>query len=456
MNLSSLTFIGIYFPILIVLLNNPWFKGNGMRKIILFLASIGLYTFSEPTYALLLVGIIICNYLMVKMSIRAQNDLFRAVAVGLDVFILLFFKYINQFLPLRIENKEIVSIAFPLGLSYFIFKTISFVVDSKRQKNGTLLDVAIYISNFMTIISGPLSTYQDELPMIKEKTEISSAKQLTGIERIITGFAKKTIIADSLSFLVLQAFDSPNPSFIMAWAGAIAFTLQLFFDFSGYTDMALGVGILFGFDFPENFDYPYMAKSISDFWKRWHISLTKWFTKYIYIPLGGSRVATAKRHIFNLFVVWVVTGIWHGSNVTFIVWAMIYFVLQTVEKYFGLPAKLEKYHIGNVYTLFIVVIEWVIFRSESITHAIRYIKCMFLLNGNGFISTYDGESILRYFLPLTLGIVFSTDIGKRIDCITKNNKDFGLIKKSVLLVLYCLCIIITISQGYTAPLYAGF
>lgn len=456
MSLTNLSFIGIYFPLLLIAYYNPIIKSNSFRKLILLSASLGLYAFCEPIYVLLLIGLILVNYLLVKMSDRFHKDAFRGTAITIDVGVLLFFKYINKLLAFGLLNEKISQIVFPIGLSYFTFKAISYVADSKENKDGSIVDVAVYIANFLTIVSGPLSTYAEELPAIREKKKTSAELAYKGFERLMTGLAKKVIIADNLSVLVTQCFAASELSFVMAWTGAIGYTLQLFFDFSGYTDMAIGVGYLFGFHLPENFNYPYMANSISDFWKKWHMSLTKWFTKYIYIPLGGSRVKTATRHIFNLFVVWLVTGMWHGSSMTFIVWAMIYFVLQTLEKYTKLADVINKVHLGHVYTMMIVIIEWVIFKSESVSAAFTHIKSMFLLNSNAFVLAGDLSVIIKYTIPLILGLIFSTDIGIKMKAVSEKNAFLNGIYNLGLIAVFLICIIISISQGYTAPLYAGF
>ena len=457
MSLTSISFIGIYLPLLLIAYYNPFFKNNTFRKIILFCASLGLYAFTEPVYVLLLLVMILYNYGLVKLADKTGKRLFRGIAITLDASVLLFFKYINVFLSFAFINDSVSSIAFPVGLSYFTFKAISYVVESKDEKNGNFVDMAIYISNFLTIVSGPLSTYKEELPFIREKKSVLGDNTLyKGAERFILGLGKKVIIADSLGVLVTTCFSSSEPSVVMSWAGAIAYTLQLFFDFSGYTDMAIGAGYWFGFNLPENFNYPYMAASISDFWKRWHISLTKWFTKYIYFPLGGSRVKTVGRHIFNLFVVWLVTGMWHGSSITFIIWAMIYFVLQLIEKYTKWREILQKLRIGHVYTLFVVIIEWVIFKSASLSEAAFYIKSMFGFNGNAIGSEYDIASILKYIIPFVLGTAFSTNVGVQIKKIATKNTFTNLVYNSFLILIFVVCIILTAGKGYSAPLYAEF
>ena len=456
MSLTSISFIGVYFPLLLTAFYNPIFTKNQFQKFILLSASIGFYAFVEPFYVFLLIGIILMNYLLVKASDHSGRWFFRGLAIAFDAGILLFYKYINYFLSFGQLQTGFQSIAFPVGLSYYSFKSISYVVDSRYEKEGSLLDVALYISNFLTIVSGPLSMYEDELHAIRKKKTFSFDTAYKGIEKIIIGLGKKVIIADNLGKLANCCFLSGELSVVMAWAGAIAFSLQLLFDFSGYTDMAVGTGSLFGFELPENFNYPYMATSISDFWKRWHISLTKWFTKYIYIPLGGSRVKSVSRHLFNLFAVWLVTGVWHGSSMTFIVWAMIYFVLQALEKYTSLKRLISKIHLGHIYTMLVVILEWVIFRSESLSAAFLYIRSMFACNGNALYSLDELNTIQRFLVPLILAAVFSTFFGLKLKAFFKKNNSRQFFYNTGLLIMFVVCIIMIISQGYSAPLYAEF
>lgn len=456
MSLTSLSFLGVYFPLLLIAYYNPFFTGNGFRKFLLVCASLAFYTFCEPVYIFLLIGVVVLNYGLVSCADRFGRQIFRSAAIVLDAGILLFFKYINRFLAAGIFNAKISDITFPIGMSYFVFKAISYVVDSKKVKNGSLADITLYIANFLTIVAGPLSTYEQELSSIREKSAPSVDLAYKGFERVIIGFGKKVIIADSLSVLANQCFASRELSVVMAWAGAAAYTLQLFFDFSGYTDMVLGAGALFGFEFPENFDCPYMAKSISEFWERWHISLTKWFTKYIYIPLGGSRVKTTARHFLNLFIVWLVTGMWHGSHMTFIVWAMVYFVLQTAEKYTRLAEHINRLHLGHLYVMLVVTVEWVIFKSESLHAGFTYIKSMTACNGNAFCTSYDLSVIVSYSIPFVLGLVFSTDVGIRLKAMLSKYAVTRVLYHAGLLLLFSVCLVITISHGYSAPLYAGF
>lgn len=442
MSLSSLSFIGIYFPMLLICYNLPI---KGIKNLILLLFSLGLYALGNFQYLFLLILSICLNCLLVKISFKRKKKIYKTVAIIIDALVLLGFKYVNSFIGL-IQSE--ISIAFPLGLSYFTFKEISYVVDSREDDGSTFIDAALYIANFLTILSGPLNKFKDELCDIKHQRVSDYVK---GFERIFAGLFKKIIIADSLKLLVDSCFVSNSLSVLMAWCGGIAYSLQLYFDFAGYSDIAIGFGHLFGYHLCENFNLPYLATSISDFWKRWHMSLTSWFTTYIYIPLGGSRVKSSVRHIFNLFVVWLATGIWHGSKLTFILWAMIYFILQVLEKYTALADKLQKIHLNRFYTLFVVVIEWVIFRSDSLQSALSYLSMMFGLVGNGLFNYSDLLSLSYYKLPLLLAILMSFGTFEWL-----KKEKYQKLYQILLLLLFVLCLVIMIGRGYSAPLYAGF
>lgn len=448
MSFISLSFLGVYFPIILFLYYNPIFKSNKFRKLVLLASSIVLYAFVEPVFVFILLFEILTNYLLVHRSSVSHNNVYRIMAVILDISILLFFKYINLFTT--------TAILFPIGISYFTFKSISYVIDSGKKKESNIVDVVIYISNFLTILSGPLSFFEDEIDSIRDRKNSNISVMIEGFERLMIGLAKKILIADSLSILVDECFSTSAPSVFLAWIGAITYTLQLYYDFSGYTDMALGIGKLFGFTLPENFNYPYMATSVSDYWKRWHMSLTKWFTRYIYIPLGGSKVKSSLRHVINLLIVWIVTGIWHGSNLTFLVWAIIYFLFQLLEKYTGLVDILSRYHLGRIYTLLIVVIEWVVFRSVDMGAALGYISNMFGMSGNCLMTKVEISMVGQFIIPLVAGLVFATGIGNVLRDFAKKSGIGGMIYYLTLVVMFVMCITILVSNGYSAPLYAGF
>ena len=285
---------------------------------------------------------------------------------------------------------------------------MSYVIDVYKKKvdvQRNLFNLGLYIALFPQLIAGPIVRYETIAKEIGNRNE-NYDDFAEGTVRFIQGLAKKVIIANNVALIADAAFETPinELSTAFAWLGAIAYTLQIYFDFSGYSDMAIGLGRMFGFHFLENFNYPYMASSITDFWRRWHISLSSWFRDYVYFPLGGSRVNTKARHIFNLFVVWLLTGIWHGANWTFIAWGLFYFVLLVIEKQTGLDKK--KAWWGHIYTMFFVVLAWVLFRATNIISAYEYIKIMLVPNTISIDNFVLYWSNYRFYLVLGLILCF--------------------------------------------------
>jgi D-alanyl-lipoteichoic acid acyltransferase DltB (MBOAT superfamily) len=314
--------------------------------------------------------------------------------------------------------------------------------------------MALYISSFPQLIAGPIVRYATIADEIDNRVE--TPEDFTeGMARFVIGLGKKILIANYMGFIADKIFAlNGNLSVASAWLGAIAYTLQIFFDFSAYSDMAIGLGRIFGFHFLENFNYPYIAKSIGDFWRRWHISLSTWFRDYVYIPLGGNRVSKV-RLVWNLFVVWLLTGIWHGANWTFIAWGLFYFVLLTIERFTGFEKMLGLF--AHVYTLFFVIIGWVLFRAESIRIAADYLSAMF---GFGAAGLFD-EIFCLYFSNckwiLLAGILLSTPV---IPFIKKNfdlNTNIYQVVSSIgLIIIFCLSILVCIKSTYNPFIYFNF
>ncbi|MDD6275702.1 MAG: MBOAT family protein, partial [Clostridia bacterium] len=315
------------------------------------------------------------------------------------------------------------------------------------------LNVAIYISFFPQLIAGPIvrySTISEQISSRRENLDCFS----DGVYRFMVGFCKKVIIANNVALVADAAFGSDKLSTSMAWLGALAYTLQIFFDFSGYSDMAIGLGKMFGFDFLENFNYPYISASVSEFWRRWHISLGSWFRDYVYIPLGGSRVKKP-RLIFNLFVVWFLTGLWHGAEWTFIVWGLMYFVLLTLEKTTGFNKKIGPFK--YIYTIFFVVIGWVIFRSENITQAYEYIKAMFGIGVSGFSDGSAKMYFSYYKAYIIAGILNSFPIMTFVKSKIKINENlYTVLSWLVLLVLFAVALTFTVKGSYNPFIYFNF
>ena len=343
----------------------------------------------------------------------------------------------------------------PLGISFFTFEAVSLLSDvylGKITDKISFWEVYSYLTFFPTVTSGPIVRFRDFKKGLWGESPISSYN--SAIERIFLGLAKKVIIADKIAILANYYFDgiSAGKTFSCGglWIGSIAYTLQLYFDFSGYSDMAIGIGQLLGFEIGENFCHPYRAKSISDFWRRWHISLSQWFRDYLYIPLGGNRCKVS-RHIFNLFVVWLLTGIWHGSGWSFIMWGMGYFVLLTAERYLPFLKKIGTKWYGRIYALFFINLLWVPFRADSSFMAMKYLAGMFGIGSTGGI-----ESRAVAFLPfLSVAVLLCFPLEKLTEKYAKN-RVFLLLKGAFMVGLAVLAVSAVISSSYTTYIYGNF
>lgn len=411
---SSGIFLFLFLPIVLLIYYNPLIRSRSFRNIFLFLASIIFYAWGEPVYVLLMLSSIVVNWLFGRCIMAGKNStVIAALAVVYNLAFLFVFKYLdfaitncNNLLNLSIP---LFGIELPIGISFYTFQAMSYVIDVKRKPElaqRSLLNVGLYIACFPQLIAGPIVRYETVAQQIRERTE-SWNDVTVGLRRFLWGLAKKVILANNLAKFADLAFDGTELSTALAWLGAAAYMLQIYFDFSGYSDMAIGLGRMFGFRFDENFNYPYAASGITDFWRRWHISLSTWFRDYVYIPLGGNRVRPA-RHILNLFLVWLLTGIWHGANWTFILWGLIYFLLLMLEKY--TPLKRVPKLVGHLYTLLAVCLCWVLFRAASLSSALEYLKAMF---GAAPLGIWDGNAsivLTNGFVYFLLGAVLSFPI----------------------------------------------
>ena len=366
---SNLLFMYVFFPFTLIIY---YFSPRKMRNFVILLVSLLFYSWGEPIYINLMLASILIGYIGTIFIDKYKEDKekSRCILVTTIVIILstlIFFKYygflidnINLIFGL---NLKIRTLPLPLGISFYTFKLISYVVDVytrkvKVQKN--FINFATYVSMFPQLLSGPIvqySTIENQLTNRKESIQ----KFSDGVEKFISGLGKKVIIANNIGLIWDQVIGNSisEISILTAWIGIISFTFQIYFDFSGYSDMAIGLGKMFGFDFYENFNYPYISKSITDFWRRWHISLGTWFKDYIYIPLGGNRTGKAKQ-IRNIFIVWLITGLWHGASWNYIIWGLYFGIILFIEKS-GFLKILKKLPglIRNIYTMFLVIIGWV-------------------------------------------------------------------------------------------------
>ena len=407
---SSIFFIFSFLPVTIVAY---YLAPKRMRNGILLLASLFFYAWGEPVYLFLMLYSILFNYVMgidiarkQRRGKRAGVSLFFGVVVNL--LILGFFKYYG-FLA---ENMEALSgvilpkleLSLPIGLSFYTFQSLSYLVDVYRgraQHQKNILSFGLYISMFPQLVAGPIVQYADIDAQLKER-DTSLDKFGQGVRYFIWGLGKKVLLANNLGVVYEAIAALPSLSVLSAWVGALAYTFQIYYDFSGYSDMAIGLGKMFGFELKENFAHPYCSRSITEFWRRWHISLGSWFREYVYIPMGGNRVSVL-RHIFNLLVVWALTGLWHGASWNFVVWGLYYGVLLIVEKYL-LHRVTERIPIfGTIYTMLLVIVGWVFFFSPTLLEAKAYLGAMF---GRGAAGITD-EAGMYYLLTSLILFWFS-------------------------------------------------
>lgn len=439
---SSGVFLFLFLPGLLILYY-LFAKSRPLRNYILLITSLIFYAWGEPVFVFIMCASIFMNwYVSLMMSGSAHKKFWLTLVIGLDVLLLGVFKYAG-FVTENIGLTR-VNIALPIGISFFTFQMMSYVFDvyygkSPAQKNPFY--VALYISFFPQLIAGPIVRYNQIEAEIESRSE-SWENFSEGVRRFIYGLGKKILLANFLAQIADNVFGYiVNPSVMLAWFGAISYTFQIYFDFSGYSDMAIGLGLMFGFHFEENFRYPYLASSISDFWRRWHISLSAWFRDYVYIPLGGNRVSHS-RWLWNVFAVWLLTGIWHGANWTFILWGLGYFVLLVLERETGLK-------LGHVGTMICVVLLWVVFRCESVSEGVSYFASMFGLKGNAF-----WDSGFMFFIRGTWPVMVFALAG--VFPLVKRLERHPVIESALLCMVLVLSVCEVVGSSYNPFIYFNF
>ena len=393
------------------------------RNAVLLIASLLFYAFGEPVYVFLLLLSSVSDWALSLCIERRRGTrtakLALAVSVLLNLGLLGFFKYADFFLTtvngLFGLSLPLTGVRLPLGISFYTFQTMSYTIDVYRghvRPQRNLATFATFVCLFPQLIAGPIVRYSDIAVQLKTR-EHSVSEAASGARRFILGLAKKILLANLLGELVSSFRASADLSVLYYWLGAIAFTLQIYYDFSGYSDMAIGLGRIFGFRFPENFQYPYLSGSITEFWRRWHISLGSWFRDYLYIPLGGNRKGSA-RQLLNILLVWLATGLWHGAAWNFVLWGLLYAVLLTAEKLFLLRG-LQKLHVLNhVYVLLFVTLGFVLFDASSVQDAAQSIRAMF---GGGGLPLVSAESLYELrscTVLLLLAVVGATPLAKSL------------------------------------------
>ena len=447
---SSIIFMFLFLPLFLICYFA--FKNIKIRNLVLFLFSLAFYAWGEPYYIFLMLIMLFINYYLTK-KMNGNKKIFIFLIV-INILALLSFKYVDFFINninfIFNTNIKNLNLSLPIGISFYTFQALSYIIDvykGKVKPQKSFIYLGCYISAFPQLIAGPIVRYTDIEKELKDR-KVSESDFADGIRRFIIGLSKKVLIANNVAYVCDVIFNEAITSagFIGILIATIAYTLQIYFDFSGYSDMAIGLGRMCGFHYNENFNYPYMASSVTDFWRRWHISLSSFFKDYVYIPLGGNKGGTF-RHIRNILIVWLLTGFWHGNSWNFVIWGLYYAIFLLIEKYFVKDKINKVFH--HIITLVIVCFGWLIFRETNFSDLLISIKTLFGGYGLGDMSYLYHLGIFssRYIISFILGIIFSSN--------RFNIKD-GLLKDIILILLFILSIWMIVVSSYNPFIYFKF
>lgn len=460
---ASITFLYYFLPIFLILY---FIFPKKYKNIILLIFSFIFYFYGEPKYILLMLIEVFFSYFMTLSLEKNKSKNLLGIIISFHIFLLCIFKYFN-FIITNINsifggNISLLNIVLPIGISFYTFQIISYEVDVYRGKvnaSKSLIDYMTYVFLFPQLIAGPIVRYETISKELKSR-KVTLEDFSYGVNRFIIGLFKKVVIANNIGELCNILNNSSEVSVLLYWVLGISYMLQIYFDFSGYSDIAIGIGRMIGFKFPENFNYPYIANSVTDFWRRWHMTLSSWFRDYVYIPLGGNRVSTLK-HIRNILVVWMLTGLWHGASWNFIIWGIYFGVILIIEKY-CLNKVLEKLPrvIRNIYAMFIVMISFIIFSSDDISSALVAIKGLFSFSSLKFSNDFIIYYIRSYGVILIGGLVLCTPLIKNVINKLRENKILNyIINIFEIIILVLILVVITsmlIDSSYNPFLYFRF
>lgn len=468
---SSIPFLYYFLPITLLLY---FIAPKKLKNSVLLLMSLVFYAWGGPEYLILMVVSVLIGYvfgiLIEKAKSAGLQKALMIISVSLELSLLVYFKYadffISNFNAVTGLSVPLLKVVLPVGISFYTFQILSYTVDVYRKEvpaKKNLISLATYIALFPQLIAGPIVRYSDVAKELDERT-INFDKIYEGAQRFVLGLSKKILIANQLGEFCDIFRDMDEKTVLFHWGYAVAFSLHIYFDFSGYSDMAIGLGKIFGFTFLENFNYPYISKSITEFWRRWHMSLGTWFRDYVYIPLGGNRVSKF-RHFFNILVVWMLTGFWHGAAWNFILWGLMFAVLLLVEKFFFVKKEDKKNNpfvavLKHVYVLFFVVISFVLFNAETLGQAVTDIKGMFGAGVSGFSSEETLYYLRSYLVVFVLGIVGSLPVAKnvvlKLSASDKTGKVMEIIKPAVVVLLLLLSTAYLVDGSFNPFLYFRF
>lgn len=460
---ASITFLYYFLPIFLILY---FIFPKKHKNIVLLIFSFIFYFYGEPKYILLMLVEVFFSYFMTLSLEKNKSKSLLGIIISFHIFLLCVFKYLN-FIITNINSIfggsiSLLNIILPIGISFYTFQIISYEVDVYRGKvkaSKSLIDYMTYVFLFPQLIAGPIVRYETVSKELKSR-KVTLEDFSYGVNRFIIGLFKKIVIANNIGELCKILNDSSEVSVLLYWVLGIGYLLQIYFDFSGYSDIAIGIGRMIGFKFPENFNYPYIADSVTDFWRRWHMTLSSWFRDYVYIPLGGNRVSILK-HIRNIFIVWMLTGLWHGASWNFIIWGLYFGIILIIEKYFlnKILEKLPKV-IRNIYTMLIVMISFIIFSSDDMSSALTVIKGLFSFNSLKFSNNFIIYYIRSYGVILVGGLVLSTPLIKNVINKLKENKTLEyIINIFEVIVIVLILVVITsmlIDSSYNPFLYFRF
>ena len=465
---SSIVFLYIFLPIMLLIY---FIVPNKFKNAVMIVASLIFFAWGEIRYIFIMLLLAVMDYVCGQkinkyMDNPKKKKLFLAIDVGTNLLILFFFKYAD-FIITNINNITnlnipLLNIPLPIGVSFNTFQSLSYIIDVYRgtvKCEKSFYNYLAYTTLFPQIIAGPIVRYQTVDKELEVKN-ISIDNFSLGIKRFIVGLGKKVLIANNIGALwnTIELGQYSNLTFVLAWFGIIAFALQIYFDFSGYSDMAIGLAKMFGMDFDENFNFPYISKSITEFWRRWHITLSSWFRDYVYIPLGGNRKGFAKQ-IRNILIVWFLTGAWHGASWNFILWGLYFGVILILEKLIVLKLldKCGKVF-SHIYAIILILISWVIFAFEDLTKVKDYLLTMFHLNGTQLVNSESLYYLKNYFIIILIGIILSTPIITKL--LNKLEKKKSNIRSIIITAIYIGILILStaslVSDSYNPFLYFRF
>ena len=460
---SSITFLFYFLPIVLAIY---YITPNKLKNLVLLVASFIFYFFGEPTYVLLMAFSILSTYIFGRLIDKYKDTEYAKawliLAISVSIGLLVYFKYANfiiQNINLWLSNKiDFIYVVLPIGISFYTFQMISYLIDvyrgqAKVQKN--ILKLATYVALFPQLIAGPIVRYTTIENELENRTH-TMEKFALGIRRFIIGLSKKILVANVLGELCQTFLSSNEMSTLYYWLYAISAMLQIYFDFSGYSDMAIGLGKMFGFEFLENFNYPYIAKSITDFWRRWHISLSSWFRDYVYIPLGGNRTSKIK-WIRNIIIVWLLTGLWHGAAWNFIFWGLYFGIFLIIEKLF-LSKYLEKLPkvLSHAYVLILVMISFIIFNGENVIQILENIGGLVGIGGVPFVSPESLYYFKSYFIVMVIGMISATPLIKNVISFIKLKRVVNVLEPIYLASLLLICTAYIVDGSFNPFLYFRF